>query len=202
MKLNVRAFFSFIYTKNPLFDIMLKIFFWYCEVSHKCVCYKKWTNWFIFLLYERGLVLVNFFPFIALSNKTCYIFKICYNIYNDSKSNFLSKCCRAPSFDPGLVYNLLRNLEKILPYDNSDLFRLCPQYVMHPPVTEHVSLNSKSLCQKCGACVWGVQLTCTHTICFETVCLANLSLYFGENFNFYAQPSSSCFNTIARNVTI
>ena len=29
----------------------------------------------------------------------------------------------------------------------SDLFRLCPQYVMLPPVTEHVSLHSKSLCK-------------------------------------------------------
>ena len=30
----------------------------------------------------------------------------------------------------------------------SDLFLLCPpQYVMLPPVTEHVSLHSKSLCK-------------------------------------------------------
>ena len=36
-------------------------------------------------------------------------------------------------------------------FANSDLFRLCPppppQYVMRPPVTEHVPLHSKSLCK-------------------------------------------------------
>ena len=45
------------------------------------------------------------------------------------------------------------------------IFYVCapppPQYVMHHPVTEHVSLHGKSLCKNNGTCVWGVQIICT-----------------------------------------
>ena len=58
---------------------------------------------------------------------------------------------------PKIVFIRLQSLK-------NRIFSVCappPQYVMRPPVTEHVPLHSKSLCK-----VWhvrlGVQIICAH----------------------------------------
>ena len=61
-----------------------------------------------------------------------------------------------------LISDKLNALSANIRIEYKDIFRLCPppppQYVMHPPVTEQVSLNGKSLCENMARASGGANI--------------------------------------------